>query len=77
MDWDKVIVRRTMELATDNEGALLQFILQRLEAYPDALPAIADAVDDLSALIEHHANALQAEVIGRAAGAQIIPLSQK
>lgn len=67
MDWQKQIVRRTVEGAGDNPGAQLQFLLQRLEAYPEALPAIANAIYDMGRWSEKQAEALRAELARREA----------
>lgn len=68
MNWQKDVVRRTMEGAGQYPGVQLQFLLQRLEAYPDALPAIADAVRDMGEWYAGHADALENEVHRRNGG---------
>lgn len=67
MNWQKKIVRRTLEGAGDNPGVQLQFLLQRLEAHPEALPAIADAIYDMGRWSEKQAEALRAELARREA----------
>ena len=67
MDYEKLIVRRTLELAGENTGAQLQFLLQRLEAHPDALDAIMLAVEDMARWNEQQADALRAEKARREA----------
>ncbi|MEI4262327.1 hypothetical protein [Roseovarius sp. D0-M9] len=65
-------MRRTLERAGDNPGAQLELLLRRLEACPEALPAIADAMEDMAALQEQQAKALRAEIRRRNGGAEII-----
>jgi hypothetical protein len=76
MDWQKMIVRRTLEGAGDQTGAQLQFLLQRLEACPEALPAIAAAVADMAEFQDQQANALRAELHRRNGGAEIVTLQK-
>jgi ABC-type nitrate/sulfonate/bicarbonate transport system substrate-binding protein len=70
-DWDKQIVRATIERAGENTGVQLQFLLMRLEQYPDALPAIAEAVEDMGAWCQQQAEALRAEGARRDAQAKL------
>jgi len=76
MDWQKQIVRRTLEGAGDQTGAQLQFLLQRLEAHPEALPAIADAIRDMGEYLERQADELKAEGRRRNGGAEIVTLQK-
>ncbi|MDA3857200.1 MAG: hypothetical protein PF480_02915 [Roseovarius sp.] len=76
MNWEKHIVRRTLEGAGDQSGAQLQFLLQRLEACPEALPAIVAAVEDMAEFQDHQAKALRAELHRRKGGAEIIELQK-
>ena len=76
MDWQKDVVRRALEGAGDYPGVQLQFLLQRLEAHPEAVPAIADAIRDMGIWYQRHADALDAEVRRRAGGAEIIALEK-
>ena len=76
MDWDKMIVRRTLEGAGDQTGAQLQFLLQRLEAHPEALPAIADAIRDMGEYLERQADELKAKGRRRNGGAEIVTLQK-
>ena len=76
MDWEKLIVRRTLEGAGDTPGVQLQFLLQRLEAHPDALPAIVNAIEDMAAWQEQQAEAMRAEVRRRNGGAEIVNLEK-
>lgn len=76
MDWEKDVIRRMMEGAGDQTGAQLQFLLHRLEAYPDALPAIADAIEDMAAFHEQQAEALRAEMLRRNGGAEITTIQK-
>jgi hypothetical protein len=55
LDWEKQIVRRTMEGAGQYPGVQLQFLLRRLEEYPDCVPAIADAIRDMGHWYLDHA----------------------
>ena len=77
MDWQKQVVRATLEGAGEHKGVQLQFLLQRLEACPEALPAIADAIEDMGRWSEQQAEALRAEIRRRRGGAEIIPLDRK
>lgn len=77
MDWQKQVVRATLEGAGEHKGVQLQFLLQRLEACPEALPAIADAIEDMGRWSEQQAEALLAEIRRRRGGAEIIPLDRK
>lgn len=74
--WAEFVVDATLAQAAGNERAQLFFLLQRLEACPDALPAIADAVDDLAQMNLRDADALRAEVRRRKGGAEIIQLQE-
>lgn len=74
IDWDKKVVRATIEGAGDHPGVQLHFLLKRLENCPDALEAIADAIEDMAAWHAAQAEALEAEVRRRNGGAEIIPL---
>ena len=76
MDWQKQIVRRTLEGAGDQTGAQLQFLLQRLEAHPEALPAIADAIRDMGEYLERQADELKAKGRRRNGGAEIVTLQK-
>ena len=67
MDWEKQVVRKTLEGAAEHTGVQLEFLLQRLEAHPEALPAIADAVLDMARWSEDQGNALRAELARREA----------
>lgn len=64
-DWQEVIVNRTLRCAGDFPGVQLQFLLQRLEGHPEAIPAIADAVRDMSEWYHASADELDAEVAKR------------
>ncbi len=76
MDWQKQIVRRTMEGAGEYPGVQLQFLLQRLESCPEAVTAIADAIRDMGEWYRQHANALDAETRHRNGGAEIVELQK-
>lgn len=76
MDWQKDVIRRMMEGAGDQTGAQLCFLLHRLEAYPDALPAIADAIEDMAAFHEQQAEALRAEIQRRNGGAEVTTIQK-
>ena len=67
MDWETQIVRRTLEGAGEHPAAQLQFLLQRLEACPEALPAIVNAIEDMGDFQAQQATALRAEMAGREA----------
>jgi len=77
MDWQKQVVRATLEGAGEYKGVQLQFLLERLEACPEALPAIAASIRDMGHWLERHADELEREGIRRAGGAEIIPLDRK
>lgn len=74
MDWDKSVVRVAMQCAGDTPGMMLQFLLQRLETCPDALPAIADAIDDMGRYHHGHAGLLRKEIQRRNGGAEVVAL---
>lgn len=76
MDFQKLMVRRTLEGAGENTGMQLQFLLQRLEAYPDAWGAIIEAVEDMATWAQAQAVALEVERRRRAAGAEVIDLKK-
>ena len=76
MDWQEQIVRRVMEGAGEHPGVQLQFLLQRLEACPEALPAIADAIRDMGEYLERQADELKAEGRRRNGGAEIVTLQK-
>lgn len=71
MNWEKDVIRRTMEGAGDYPGIQLHFLLQRLEAHPEAVSAIADAIRDMGEWYQQHAAALEAEGRRRAGGADV------
>ena len=75
MDWERQIVRRTLEGAGDYPGIQLQFLLQRLEQHPETIPAIADAIRDMGEWYLQHAAELEAEGRRRNGGADVVPLS--
>jgi len=75
MNWQKDVVRRTLEGAGDYPGVQLQFLLMRLEDHPEALPAIVDAIRDMAQWFSRHAAELETE--GRHGGAKILEFSQK
>jgi ABC-type nitrate/sulfonate/bicarbonate transport system substrate-binding protein len=72
IDWQKDVVRRTLEGAGDYPGVQLQFLLQRLEEHPEAVSAIADAIRDMGHWFLAHAAALDAEGRRRNGGAEIV-----
>jgi len=76
MDWQKQIVRRTLEGAGDYPGIQLQFLLQRLEQCPDSVPAIADAIEDMGEWLNAQADALEAEGRRLKGGAEIVTLKK-
>ena len=59
MNWQKQVVRRTLEGAGDYPGVQLQFLLQRLERHPETIPAIADAIRDMGEWFMQQAAALE------------------
>lgn len=74
MNWQKDIVRRTMEGAGDYPGVQLQFLLQRLEECPGAVPHIADAIRDMGEWYLRHADELECEVRRRNGGPEVVSL---
>lgn len=76
MDWNEQIVLRTLQGAGEYPGVQLQLLLQSLEHYPDALPAIADAICDMGKWYEQHAEELEAEGRRRKGGAEIVNLQK-
>lgn len=77
MDWEKQVVRATLEGAGEYTGVQLQLLLHRLEACPQSLPAIAAAIRDMGHWLELHADELEREGIRRAGGADIVALPKK
>jgi len=77
MNWQKDIVRRTLEGAGDNPGVQLQLLLMRLEDHPEALPAIVAAIRDMGKWFQDQADALEAEGRRRDGGAAILEFTQK
>ena len=77
MDWQKTVVRKTLEGAGEYPSVQLQFLLQRLETCPEALPAIAGAIRDVGEWYLQHAKELQAEGRRRNGGADIITLKDE
>ena len=65
MDWEKQVVRRTLEGAGEYPGVQLQILLRHLEACPDALPFIADAAEAMGEWHKRHAEELRDEVLRR------------
>ncbi len=59
MKWSKDVVQRTVEGAGEYPGVQLHFLLQRLEAHPDCVPAIADAIRDMGQWYLAHAAELE------------------
>ena len=76
LDWQRDVVRRTVEGAGDYPGVQLEFLLRRLEAHPEALPAVADAIRDMGHWFTAQADALEAEGRRRKGGAEIITLEK-
>ncbi len=76
MDWKNHVVRRTLEGAGEYPGVQLELLLTRLEAYPEAIPAIADAIRDMGEWLHAHAAALEAEARRREGGAEVIQLQK-
>jgi len=76
MDWQKQVVRATIEGAGDYPGVQLQFLLQRLEHCPDALPVIADAIHDMGEWFEQQARELESEGRRRKGGAETVTLEK-
>lgn len=76
MDWHKQVVRRTIEGAGEYPGAQLELLLKRLENCPDALPFIADAIEDMGEWLSAQADALEAEGRRRKGGAEILTLKK-
>ncbi|MDO6584817.1 hypothetical protein Q4543_04730 [Salipiger sp. 1_MG-2023] len=70
-NWNKQIVRRTMEGAGQYPGVQLHFLLMRLEQHPEAMPAIIEAVQDMGKWYLAQADELEAEGRRRAGGAKI------
>lgn len=75
MNWSKDIVRRTMEGAGEYPGIQLQLLLMRLEAFPDSVPAIADAIRDMGEWYQQHADELEGETRRRNGGADVVSIT--
>ena len=71
MNWQKDMVRKTLQLAGENTGVQLHFLLQRLEAYPDAFEAIIASMQDMAEWAQEQADALNAEKARREANAKL------
>lgn len=65
MDWQKQIVRRVMHSGEEFPGVQLHFLIQRLEAHPACIPAIAAAVEDMGHWYADRARELENEVARR------------
>jgi ABC-type nitrate/sulfonate/bicarbonate transport system substrate-binding protein len=76
MNWEEDVVRRTIEGAGDYPRVQLEFLLNRLEAHPDALPAIVAAIRDMGRWLATHADALEDEGRRRDGGAEVISLQK-
>jgi ABC-type nitrate/sulfonate/bicarbonate transport system substrate-binding protein len=76
MNWEQTVVQRTLEGAGDYPRVQLAFLLRRLEAHPDAMPAIAAAIRDMGRWLESHADALEDEGRRRDGGAEVIRLQR-
>lgn len=77
MDWEKRVVRATLEGAGEFPGVQLQILLRRLEACPEALPFIADAIEEMGQWHKRHAEELRAEFHRRAGGPEVVPMNPK
>ncbi len=77
MNWEKDVMRRTMEGAGEYPGVQLQFLLQRLEYCPEAVTAIADAVEDMGNWYLEHADALDAVSASRQASAKLAEIAAR
>lgn len=67
MDWQEMVVRRTLEGAGEHADVQLHFLLLRLERHPETIAAIADAIDDMGGWLRRQAEALEREGTGRSA----------
>jgi hypothetical protein len=76
MNWEQTVVQRTLEGAGKHTAAQLIFLLRRLEAHPDALPAIAATIRDMAEYFARQADALEAEGRRRDGGAEVIRLQR-
>jgi len=72
IDWQKDVVRATVEGAGERADVQLQFLLMRLESCPGALPYIAEAIRDMGAWFAQHAAELEAEGRRRQGGADVV-----
>lgn len=71
MNWERDIVRRTLEGAGDYPEVQLEFLLMRLESFPDALPAIADAISAMGSWYEKNAEGIKLEHASQQARAKL------
>ena len=76
LDWQRDLVRRTIEGAGDYPGVQLQFLLQRLEEYPEAIDAICDAIGDMGHWFREHAKEMRREALRRRGGAEVVPFEK-
>ncbi|NHQ75186.1 hypothetical protein HAT86_12040 [Roseovarius gahaiensis] len=76
MNWEKDVIRRTMEAVGEDTGAALDMLLRRLDGVPGATDAIADVVQAMAERHAAHAGELRAEIRRRNGGAEIIELEK-
>jgi ABC-type nitrate/sulfonate/bicarbonate transport system substrate-binding protein len=77
MNWEQTVVQRTLEGAGEYPRVQLAFLLRRLEAHPDALPAISAAIRDMGRWLDAQADALEDEGRRRDGGAEVVRLRAK
>ncbi len=71
MDWQKQVVRRTLEGAGPCANVQLELLLRRLEHCPGALPFISDAIADMGQWFWDQAKELEDEGVSREAKAKL------
>ena len=70
MDWENAVVRRVEESAGAHPEVMLTLLLRRLERHPEAVKAIAQALEDMGRWYQAQAAGLGAVVRVRELAAQ-------
>lgn len=73
MDWHTHVVTRVMSSAGAHPEVMLTLLLRKLEAHPEALPAIAGALEDMGRWYQSQAAGLDAVARVRAIAAKPAP----
>ena len=73
MDWQTQVVGRVMSCAGDHPEVMLTLLVRKLEAHPEALPAVAGALEDMGRWYQSQAAGLDAVVRVREIAAKPTP----